>query len=166
MVSHNIGGNFCVLFLSTIVNKIDKKGRVSVPAIFRAVLTAQKSPALVLYRSLKHPALDGSGIDRMKQLSDSIDQLGLFSDDQDDLVASIFADSHMLTPDSEGRVQMPEDLLAHAQIAEQVAFVGRGATFQIWNPDLFLVYQNQARDRLKTRGKDLNLALAAKDGGK
>jgi MraZ protein len=156
------------LFLSTFVNKIDKKGRVSVPASFRTSLTSsQSSPinepsfsGIVVFRSLKHPALEGCSVDRMQSLSKSIDRLDMFSDAQDDLVSAIFADSHLLTFDSEGRVSIPEDFLKFANLTDQVAFVGRGATFQLWAPDVFQKIQNDARDRLKREGPAVRLTLS------
>lgn len=158
------------LFLSTFVNKIDKKGRVSVPASFRASLTPSQSSShgdpsfsgIVVFRSLKHPALEGCSVDRMQRLSNSIDRLDLFSDAQDDLVSAIFADSHLLSFDSEGRVSIPEDFLKFANLTDQVAFVGRGATFQLWSPDVFRDVQNAARERLRREGPSVKLSLEEK----
>lgn len=137
------------LFLSTFINKIDKKGRISVPASFRATLADQAYPGIIIFRSYKHPALDGMGIDRMQKLSDSVDTMDLFSDAQDDLNTSIFADSHMLAFDGDGRVMLPQALIDHASLSDAAAFVGRGATFQIWNPQTFETMQAQARGRVR-----------------
>lgn len=158
------------LFLSKFINKIDKKGRVSVPASFRASLssgqsTSREEPSfsgIVVFRSLKHPALEGCSVDRMQRLSNSIDRLDLFSDAQDDLVSAIFADSHLLPFDSEGRVSIPENFLKFANLTEQVAFVGRGATFQLWSPDIFWKVQNEARARLQKEGPGVRLSLEEK----
>jgi len=154
------------LFLSTFINKIDKKGRVSVPASFRTSLSSnppssQSSsfPGIVVFRSLKHPALEGCSVDRMQQLSNSIDRLDLFSDAQDDLVSAIFADSHLLSLDSEGRVSIPEEFLKFANLTDQVAFVGRGATFQLWSPETFREMQDNARERLRRSGPSVRLSL-------
>ena len=162
------------LFLSTFINKIDKKGRVSVPAPFRTSLSSSQSSSqsspinepsfsgIVVFRSLKHPALEGCSVDRMQRLSNSIDRLDLFSDAQDDLVSAIFADSQLLSFDSEGRVSIPEDLLKFANLTDQVAFVGRGSTFQLWSPEVFKKIQDDARDRLKRDGPAVRLTLEEK----
>ena len=63
------------LFLSTTINKIDKKGRVSVPASLRAALQLQDFSGVVLFRSLIHPILEGCSYDRMVQLSQHYDNL-------------------------------------------------------------------------------------------
>lgn len=158
------------LFLSTFVNKIDKKGRVSVPASFRTSLASSQTSAInepsfsgiVVFRSLKHPALEGCSVERMQRLSTSIDRLDLFSDAQDDLVSAIFADSHLLSFDSEGRVSIPEDFLEFAKLTDQVAFVGRGATFQLWSPEVFRKMQEDARERLRREGPAVRLSIEEK----
>lgn len=147
------------LFLSTFINKLDKKGRVSVPASFRLALSGQSFQGIVAFRSYKLPTIEGMGMDRMQRLSDSVDQLDLFSDAQDDLTATIFADSQMLAFDGDGRVILSQLLLDHAQIKETVAFVGRGTTFQIWNPDAFEAHQREARKRVQEKQATLKLRV-------
>lgn len=145
------------LFLSTFVNKIDKKGRVSVPASFRAALSGEEFQGIIAFRSYKLSAVDCMGSNRMQKISDSMDNLDLFSDDQDDLSAAIFADSQMLAFDGEGRIMLPQLLIDHASIVDKVAFVGRGATFQMWNPDQFASYQDDARRRVQEGKVRINL---------
>lgn len=146
------------LFLSTFTNKIDKKGRVSVPATFRTTLSAQDFQGIAVFRSYKAPALESCGLDRMQRLSESVDTLDLFSDEQDDLASTIFADTHQLPFDSEGRIMLPQDLMDHAGITTQACFVGRGATFQIWSPEGFAAHQEEARARLKAQKATLRLS--------
>jgi MraZ protein len=145
------------LFLSTFINKLDKKGRVSVPAPFRLALSGQAFQGIVAFRSYKLSAIEGMGIDRMQRLSDSADQLDLFSDAQDDLTATIFADAHMLAFDGDGRIILPQALLEHAKIQDSVAYVGHGATFQIWNPNAFEAHQHEARKRVQDKQATLKL---------
>lgn len=144
------------LFLSTFENKIDTKGRVSVPADFRDALRSQSFQGIVAFRSLNMSAIEGFGMDRMEKLSQQLDRLDIFSQEQDDWAASIFADAQQLSFDSEGRIKLSEELKIHAMLQDKVAFVGRGPTFQMWNPDLFKAYQSQARQRLQER-KNLGL---------
>jgi Uncharacterized protein conserved in bacteria len=139
------------LFLSTFINKLDKKGRVSVPASFRLLLADQPFQGIVGFRSYTHPTIEGMGMDRMQRLSESVDQLDVFSEAQDDLTATIFADAQLMAFDGEGRIIIPPALLEHAQIKENIAFVGRGPTFQLWNPDLFAHHQQKARERAQTQ---------------
>lgn len=139
------------LFLSTFHNKLDKKGRVSVPASYRTVLASQTVPGVVVFRSLSLEAIESFGMDRMEKLSHQLDQMDLFSEDQQDWSASIFADAQHLAFDSEGRIVIPESFCDHAGLSDTVAFVGRGPTFQLWNPEKFRHYQEEARLRLRER---------------
>jgi len=148
------------LFLSTTTNKIDKKGRVSVPAQFRATLATQAFQGVVLFRSLRFAAIEGCGMDRMEQLSKGLDNFLQFSADQSDLSASIFADAQPLPFDSEGRIMLPESLIAHAEISENAAFVGCGATFQIWNPQSFSRHQTEARQRVQRQELGIRIKSA------
>jgi len=137
-------GAALALFLSTFVNKVDRKGRVSVPATFRASLTGQAFNGIVAYRSFKLPSIEAGGIDRMEEMSARIDTLDEFSEDRDSL-SSIFAEAQQLAFDGEGRVVLPEALCQHAGITESAAFVGQGRTFQIWEPQRFDRHQRARR---------------------
>jgi MraZ protein len=154
-----------VLFLSTIVNKLDKKGRVSVPASFRSALEEEAFAGVVLFRSLHLPTLEGLGSGRLQQLSESLDGHDIFAQSSHDLADSVFADAQMLGFDSEGRIAIPPAFLAYARINEQVAFVGRGATFQIWDYEAFKEHQEKARQRLRDNPLALNLSLTRPKGG-
>lgn len=139
------------LFLSTVVNKVDRKGRVSVPAAMRAALSEQPFQGIVAFRSFRDSAIEGWSIDRLTRLADSLDEMELFSEGQNDLAAAIFADAHQLPFDGEGRIVLPDVLARHAGITTDAAFVGRGGTFQIWNPETFAAHAEQARERVKSQ---------------
>lgn len=141
------------LFLSTYRNAVDSKGRVSVPAPFRAALAGQTFQGIVAFGSVSVPAIEAFGMDRMERLSQHMDQhFDVFSQDQDDW-ASIFADAQPLAFDSTGRITLVDTLRQHGQLTDSVLFVGRGPTFQLWNPTLFQEYQAQARQRLQEKRK-------------
>lgn len=145
------------LFLSTTINKVDKKGRVSVPASFRAALNEQGFNGVVLFRSIHHPAVEGWGLARMETLTNGIEQYNPFSDQRDDFAMSILANSVQLPCDPEGRIVIPDKLLAHAKIDDAAAFVGRGKSFQIWEPKTFEALQEKARQRAAQGRQDLKL---------
>jgi len=153
------------LFLSTFVNKVDRKGRVSVPASFRAALAGQSFAGIVAFRSFKTAAIEASGIDRIEEMSTRLDALDQFSEDNESL-ASIFADAQQLAFDSEGRIFLPQALAEHAGITESAAFVGLGRTFQIWEPEAQEAHQGALRERAKRQGTTLpgSRALAPAPG--
>jgi MraZ protein len=151
------------VFIGTFENKVDRKGRVSVPAPFRQALAAQSFQGIVAFRSYRAMAIEACGIDFMERLNDSISEMALFSDAQDDLAATIFADSHQLAFDKEGRIMLPAEMAEHARITDRAAFVGKGPIFQIWQPDALHHYKSDARQRAKSQG--LTLPLRPSDGG-
>ena len=153
------------LFLSTYVNKVDRKGRISVPATFRAALATQSYQGIVAFPSFResYDAIEACGMDRMESLSESVDRLDPFTDVHDDLASVIFGAAAQLPFDGEGRIVLPEGLREHARIADQAAFVGRGRTFQIWHPDSLRAFETEARTRAReARGL---LRLGAKGEG-
>lgn len=153
------------LFLSTFVNKIDKKGRISVPATFRAALAGESFQGIVAFRSYKFQAIEACGMERMQKLCASVDTLDYFSDTQDDLASTIFADSLQLPLDGDGRIVLPQSLLDHAGITDCAAFVGRGATFQIWMPESFSIFQEQARARVREQQTTIKMNAGQDRGG-
>lgn len=149
------------LFLSTFEKSIDKKGRVSVPPTFRAVLSAQNFNGMVAYSSFVNPCIEACGMQRMEQMHERIEQLDPFSEERDAFSTAILGGSTQLAFDNEGRVSMPEALLKKAGIKDDVIFVGKGATFEMWSPAAFAKHQAAAADLAKSK----RLALKAAPGG-
>lgn len=146
------------LFLSSYENRLDTKGRISVPATFRASLSSEKFAGVVLYRSFTNNCIEGLSMSRMEQLASATDKMGVFDGTLDDLSAMLFADARPLSFDVTGRIMIPADLLAHAGITDRAIFVGRGNSFQIWNPDAFRRMQSDALSRLRTARPDFKIS--------
>ena len=143
------------MFLSTYVNKVDRKGRVSVPATFRSTLATNRQPNLLIaFPSMRVPAVECTGSDRIEEMQDRIETLEQFSEEYENLT-QLFADSHPLTIDGEGRVILPERLKEHAQITADVAFVGLGAMFQLWDPARYDEHSSAVRERSRRQGTTL-----------
>ncbi len=123
------------LFMDTIFNKVDAKGRVSLPADYRAIVKEAASE-IVCYRSLTSPCIEGCLEDLLEKLAQDMENsLDFFSQEQDDLTNLIFGDAKRQTFDSTGRIMLSEKLLKHADITDCAVFVGKGRKFQIWNPE-------------------------------
>ena len=135
------------MFLSNYVNKIDKKGRVSVPASFRSHLNSMGYNGFISYPSFNHPALEACSQDRIEKLSNTIDTLNPFEEKRDFFATSILSESENLLFDTEGRVSISQKLLSHAKIKDNMLFVGLGKTFQIWEPKNFEKFKIFARKK-------------------
>jgi MraZ protein len=125
-----------LVFTGTHINKVDGKGRVSVPAPFRATLSKAGAAEIALFPSYTQKALEGCGPDILESLADaSFASYSFYAPDRNNLSTQILEVTRQLEWDSEGRVVLPEELRTHAGIGEQAAFVGKGRFFQIWAPD-------------------------------
>jgi MraZ protein len=129
------------------VNKIDKKGRASVPASFRSHLGSLGYNGFIAYPSFNHEALEACSQDRIEKLSSTIDSLNPFEEKRDFFATSILSESVSLQFDSEGRVLITEKLISHAKIRNNILFVGLGKTFQIWEPKSFEKFKIVARKK-------------------
>ena len=135
------------MFLSCFENKLDKKGRVSVPATFRSHLNSMGYNGFISYPSFSNPALEACSQDRIEKLSNTIDSLNPFEEKRDFFATSILSESENLQFDTEGRVSLSQKLLNHAKIKYNVLFVGLGKTFQIWEPNNFEKFKTIARKK-------------------
>jgi len=143
------------LFLSTHINKVDKKGRVSVPSQFRTELASESFQGIVLFRSHVHAALEGFAWSYMQEISRRVENFDLFSAEQDDLAMTVFGESVQLAFDGEGRIVLPEDLIKFAGVGERAAFVGLGNKFQIWDADVLDKRREAARAAVRDKGLTL-----------
>ena len=133
------------LFLSTFVKKIDKKGRVSVPSNFRGVLTNEAFNGIVAYQSFINPCIEACAMSRIESLSERIEALDPFSEEHDAFASTILGGSIQLGFDGEGRVMLPQELLESVGITEEVVFVGKGRTFEIWEPSAYATHAEESR---------------------
>ena len=135
------------MFLSSFENKLDKKGRVSVPSTFRSHLNSMGYNGFITYPSFNHSALEACSQDRIEKLSKTIDSLNPFDEKRDYFATSILSESVNVQFDTEGRISLSDKLLNHAKIKNRVLFVGLGYTFQIWEPTLFEKFKSLARKK-------------------
>jgi MraZ protein len=138
------------LFLSTFENRIDKKGRVSVPAPFRAVLERRRDP-LYLFKSLTEPCLEGCGPERIGQIVDAIDAMDSLSEEVATL-QTMLSSAQEMKLDGEGRIMLSADFIAFAELDDAALYAGIGRSFQIWMPSRYRNREADARSRAKTSG--------------
>ena len=135
------------MFLSTYENKLDKKGRVSVPASFRSYLSNLGYNGVICYPSFNNQSIEAWPQDRIEKISNAIDALSPFEEKKDYFATSILSESINLQFDSEGRISLTPKLLKHARIKNSMLFVGQGKTFQIWEPTTFEKFRTKSRNK-------------------
>ncbi|MGH1418589.1 MAG: division/cell wall cluster transcriptional repressor MraZ [Hyphomicrobiaceae bacterium] len=156
-------------FVSTFINKIDTKGRVSIPAAFRSVLErdgyrGSGAAGIYCYPSLDAAALDAGGERLAQKIDGLLSGLPDYSDERDELSVALYGDVQILSIDGDGRIVLPEGLRNHAGLNTQVAFVGLGEKFQMWAPEGFEARRKAARD--KVRGHRKLLGAGSRAAGK
>ncbi|MCF8479528.1 MAG: division/cell wall cluster transcriptional repressor MraZ [Rhodospirillum sp.] len=129
-------------FIGTYENKVDRKGRVSVPAKFRAVLSAEDYTGIVVRPDVDKGCIEGYGMDRLERLNDLTPDLVDFDNPESAPAYQILAESEELSFDPNGRVLIPAPILEEAGIDETAIFVGLGRVFQIWNPEAYQTFKN------------------------
>lgn len=153
------------LFTSEYSFKVDRKGRVSVPADYRTALSDQSFQGIVLIPAMGEQALDGYGNDRLEAMARALDDATVYSEEERDEAELLFAQARRLPFDGEGRVVLPEECVKHAAIGEQVIFAGLGPSFRIWNPEAYAQHKARITERALAKGRPLRLRPPPPAGG-
>lgn len=137
-------------FRGKFTNKLDAKARVSVPAPFRARLAGE---GLVLRRSTRHPCIEAWPASHFDAAARAISPLDEPTEEDDAIAYALLADVLDISPDPEGRMVLPRDLLDHASLSAAVTFMGRGEYFELWEPDAAEAQIAAARERMAARAR-------------
>jgi MraZ protein len=148
-------------FVSHYLLRLDAKGRVSVPAPFRAVLARDGFDGLYCYPALDRPALDAGGNALLAEIEAPIAGFSSFSDQRAQFSLALYGMSETLKIDGEGRVMLTDTLKAHAGITDTVSFVGLGHKFQIWEPSRFGAELAEATGKVRAFKHELETPMAA-----
>ena len=150
-------------FVANFTLRLDSKGRVSIPGLFRSVLGRDGFEGLYCYPALDRPAIDAGGNALMAEIEALIGRLTPFSDQREQFALALYGTSETLKIDGEGRVVLSEDLKRHAGITDAVAFVGLGHKFQIWEPDRFQSEFAEATQKVRALKGELSSQVAARN---
>ena len=139
-------------FLSNVTNRVDAKGRVSVPSAFRTVLAQRDIRELYCFQDFVFPAISAGGQDLLDRLERQIASENPFSPVANEMSLLIHGGGTSMKLDSEGRRMVTEFIRDFTGITTEVTFVGRADHFQLWQPQAFEAMQAAARERHKLRG--------------
>ncbi len=143
-------------FCSVFTNRIDAKGRVSVPAPYRALLEGQMFAGKVFsgicaVPSFKYAMIEGSGTIRAKLVYEQLATLPEFSDECDE-IQEFFSELTMIPFDGEGRIILTDTMREHANLTDTAVFAGAGNVFQMWEPRAYEAYRETMRARRREKG--------------
>lgn len=148
-------------FVSNITLRLDSKGRVSIPAAYRAVLARDGFDGLYCYPALDQPAIDAGGNALLAEIERLIGRYSPYSNEREEFLVALYGTSETLKIDSEGRVSLTDALKGHAGISDAIAFVGLGHKFQMWEPQRFRAHLAKATARVRTLTQRLGSQDAA-----
>ncbi len=123
-------------FSSNSVHRVDQKGRVSVPALFRKTLeTLDAGGTVILVPGFRHPkAIEGYAPSGYEDIAAKISRMHPASRERKILEWRFTGQAQPMQVDETGRIVLSPQLKAAAGIGAEALFVGAGDSFQIWNP--------------------------------
>lgn len=119
------------VFTGTHHNGLDAKGRVSVPADYRARLAKGGDEVVHVWRSFNGPWLEGADSDFMERLGARLEEAELYDDGRNSYEFLIFGSMRPLSMDKTGRITLPREFVEYAGLDGQAVFVGMGKRFEI-----------------------------------
>lgn len=148
-------------YVSQYTSRLDAKGRVSVPAAFRAVLLRDGFEGLYVHQALTAEAVDCGGHALLREIDTLLSAYSSYSEEYDRFATVLHGTSEVLRIDGEGRIGLTESIKAHAHVTSEVTFVGLGQKFQIWEPGRFRAHLDEAKRQMR----DLRRQLGARPTG-
>ena len=133
-------------FLSNATNRIDAKGRVSVPAGFRSVLGERGIQELYCLQDFIYPAISVGGPDLLDRYEKQIASVDPFSPEANRMSLLVHGGGVFMRLDAEGRLMVTDFIRDFTGISSEVTFVGRSDHFQLWRPQAFHEAQAAARE--------------------
>ena len=157
--SYLLVGNNMRRFRGEAENKVDNKGRVSIPAAFRRILeegdpdwSSGLNPNLVIvYGRRNRKCLEGYSIGSIEIVDNLVSNLPRYSKEREILERLLNSQSIYIQLDENGRIILPLKLRKLVEIQTTAVFVGMGEKFQIWEPKN---YQDEV-DALNSSFKNL-----------
>ena len=152
-------------FVANCTSRLDAKGRASIPAAFRAILSRDRFEGLYCYPSLDRPAIDAGGNALLAEIERLIGRFSPYAEEREELLVALYGRSETLKMDTEGRVVLTDTLKTHAGIGEAVTFVGLGHRFQIWEPERFRAHLEKATTTVRALTRRLGSERGAPGDG-
>jgi MraZ protein len=145
-------------FSGSWTHKVDAKGRVSLPADFRKVLENIGSSHVIVLPQMQHPdahvVLSQTGYEKVVEQFEAME---LSHEDSEAMAQLIETDARPIPFDEVGRMVLSKGLREQIGVGGEVRFVGRGSTFQLWQPDKRAAYEAASKDRGRELAKSIHL---------
>jgi len=157
--------NYMRRFRGEAENKVDAKGRISIPAPFRRILeegdpdwSSSLNPNLVIvYGRRNRKCLEGYSLRSIEIVDNLISNLPRYSNEREILERLLNSQSVQVQLDENGRIILPLKLRKLVDIESTAIFVGMGEKFQIWHPDNYTNDMNLIEKKLSENNLEEDL---------
>lgn len=134
---------------------------MAIPNSFRRLLPTETNGQLLLNKGRDntievHPLVEWERFE-----NDILLRLSKFHPDPLRLRRSLQANVVMVKLDNQGRILIPSQYKEYAKIDKEAIISGVGNFFEIWNPENFEEYQNNANDHFLSDLENIEKYLAA-----
>ncbi len=134
--------------------KVDAKGRVSIPAKFREVIS-EKHDENVMVTTLKN-SLVAYPMDEWMRLEEKMLDLPEFSPEVNSFQFVFLSGAVECSIDKQGRILLPPLLRKYAKLEKEVVFVGLLRRFQIWSKEIWEGEFEKARAEFDKNSSNLD----------
>lgn len=156
--------------------KVDSKGRVSIPALFRRVIEAsdpdwsegQRPNLVIVYGDHRRKFLECYTMEAIDEIDRQIDALPRGSKARRMLERLMHGQSHPTQVDEDGRIVLPQKLRDKIDLTNEAFFIASGDRFQIWKPETHAEAEAETEawlDSLPADFDPLSLLSGAPEGG-
>ena len=129
-------------FTSQYECKLDAKGRLVLPSRIKSQLPEGDGQEIVIRKGFEQCLIIYPMVE-FKKVFSKISGLNEFSEENRKIQRNILAGVITVELDSNGRMLIPKNLLAHAHVDKDVMLVGTGSKVEIWNPTIYEKHQIQ-----------------------
>ena len=122
-------------------NTLDSKNRINIPAKFRKALDPINDRTFVITRGFDkcltlYPLLEWNIVEQ------ELSSLSSIRNRNREFVRSIVRYASYVQYDRQGRVVIPDNLKAYAQIEKEISIIGMITKIELWSPQKIKKYEN------------------------
>ncbi len=151
-------------FKGEFVQKVDAKGRVSIPAAFRRVLVSGdpdcasdgEAQLVLVYGDHRRAFIEGYTINSMDEVDDKIAAMPRGSRERRALERMFSGQAVQLQVNETGQIVLTQKLRDKLGLTKEAFFIASGDTFQIWQPEAYEAQAEQMDEWLDDYDPDFD----------
>lgn len=144
-------GGLVTPLLGKAVHAVDDKGRTNVPSQYREIVLKSESTLDMVLMKWFEGCLVLLPMTEWERFQSWFDQEEFQSEeDARWFERELFHDGSVVTPDAQGRIQIPKELRDFAQIGREAVFLGVRTRIELWSPQRLEDYRVKGREANKS----------------